>query len=146
MSDVANKLNGVAQALFAMQQNCAAIQRLIAGPQRRFEIAPMWRECGGRPTPLVGIPSLVVIAESKLGHAEFKFRFCVIRIEHDGFAQVRYGFLKAIKPTQRVRPIGEELCAMAFDPTHLVVTVNRFGWAIEPHERIAPVAERFGMV
>src|SRR5674476_371533 len=109
-----------------MQKDRAAIYGLLAGPQRRLEIAPMGRERSRRPTSFVGYPAVVVVAESELHHAELKLRFRVVRIERDGLMQIGQSLLGTIKPAQRVCSVGEKARATTFNPTHCVVTGDRF--------------------
>src|SRR5207302_2052697 len=78
---VSNELDGIAEPLLGVEQDCLSFERLIAEPERLRKIPPPRREILHPPTPLEFLAASIEIAQQEPKTASVRMRFSIVRVD-----------------------------------------------------------------
>jgi len=145
---VAHELDGVAAALFGMQEDGLALQRLASRPHRDGEIPSLRGLEADRPACFIAAPA-AKIAQRQPHDAFDKLRLREVRLERERPARVHQRFLRPVEPAQRDRAVGQELRmdlpTVGRSLQRPIVGSQRLIGTIKFKQGIAAIAERIAM-
>ena len=143
--DVAAELDGVAQALLAVQQDSLSFD-WFAKPERLVESVRVRTQRLGLPSRLVARPSGFEVAGEKLHHAGIQVRLRVIWLDSPEAIVLCQCLVEEPEVSQHEAPVAVQIREVLPQRQRVVVGCQRF---LEPAQRVqhhAAVVKRLDMV